>query len=315
MIKKRWISDISDYIGQKILIAVKNLPDNILNSVTEIRIFSKGKVYLTVKSEYISLKDSYGIPIYLSTKEIENIFNDICNGAVFKYESQIKNGFITIKGGHRIGFCGSAIYNDSELITVNNISSICFRISRDVENSAREIIGKIYYDKKVHSTLIVGPPLSGKTTVLTDLLRLFSVIGISSAVIDERSEICACHNGTPLKNIGDLTCVLDGYSKAEGIMIALRCLAPQVIVCDEIGTSEEVEQMLDALNGGVSVISTAHASNYEELLKKPQISTLIEFGGIENVIFLKGSSTPGVIREVIAVRQDYEGNWNNTNYD
>ena len=309
-----WLNDLEVIVGSKIFQSLYKLPENIKTTMSEIRVFSQGEVCVTVKDQHVILKDVYGLPLKLSSHEIAQIFVSVCDGAVFKYESQIKNGFITVKGGHRIGFCGSAVYNNSELFSIKDISSICIRISRSVVNSAREIIGNIFYDKKIHSTLIAGPPLSGKTTVLTDLLRFFSLYGIICAVIDERSEICAVENGIPQKNIGNLSCVLDGYTKPEGIMIALRCLAPQVIVCDEIGTTDEVEQMLDALNGGVAVVATAHANNYEELLRRPQISTLIEYGGIEKVIFLKGSSNPGVINEIVAVRNN-ENNWNCTNCD
>jgi len=158
----------------------------------------------------------------------------------------------------------------------------------------------------VKSSLIVGLPCSGKTTILTDVARRFSEINLRVAIVDERSEIAAIHNGIPRKDVGGMCDVLDKYPKGEGMMIALRSLSPQIIICDEIGTKYDVEAMLQAMNAGVPVIASAHANDAKQLINRPQIRYLIENGGIDQCFFLKGSSHPGQLKSRMSIEELYE---------
>ena len=307
----KWKDEILCYFNNEVKNAFLKLPTSYLYGLNEIRISSKGYVSFTVKNSNYFLKHN-NQKIRLSKNEIENIFSKVCSGCVHKYENQIRNGYITVPGGHRVGFCGTAVYEKDELLTVKNISSISFRISRQIKNAAREIIGNIISGETVCSALIVGEPCGGKTTILTDLARLLSNSGKRCAVIDERGEICSCYEGTPQKDIGELTCVFDGYTKGEGMMIALRTMSPQVIICDEVGNSSDADAMLEAMNAGVPVIATAHATNEDELLSRPQIEEIIDCGAIDKLIFLKGPSSPGSVKKVILVNKYDEDYWNSS---
>ncbi len=249
-------------------------------------------------------------PLSLELSENSEIFTRLCNGTVYQFENQIKNGYITIQGGHRVGFCGTAIYEGDRLVTLKDITSITFRISRQIKNAAREIIGNIINDDKIYSALIVSEPCGGKTTILSDLARLVSNLGKRCAVVDERGEICSVYEGVPQKDIGSLTDVLNGYSKGDGMMTALRCLSPQLIICDEIGSRSDADAMLEAMNAGVPVIATAHASNEDDLLGRPQIERLVDYGAIDKIFFLQGNANPGVVRKVITVNRYDEDSWN-----
>ena len=128
--------------------------------------------------------------------------------------------------------------------------------------------------------------------------------------MDERGEICSVYEGVPQKDIGSLTDVLNGYSKGDGMMTALRCLSPQLIICDEIGSRSDADAMLEAMNAGVPVIATAHASNEDDLLGRPQIERLVDYGAIDKIFFLQGNANPGVVRKVITVNRYDEDSWN-----
>ncbi len=309
----KWKNEIFPYLNDNVIDAINALPTSVLQNISEIRLRCYGAASVSIFKEnrilYFNKK-----PITLNREEIENVFNLLCDGTLYKFENQIKNGYITISGGHRVGFCGTAVYNNDSIQSITDISSIVFRVSRQIKNSAREIIGKIYDDNKLYSTLIVSEPCGGKTTILTDLARLLSSLGIRCTVVDERSEICSVFKGKPQKEIGMLTDVLNEYKKSEGMSCALRCLSPQVIICDEIGTIDDIDSIIESMNAGVPVIATAHASSEDELLDRPQIERLIDSGAIDKIIILKGNGAPGVIKNVITVNQYEENTWN-SNFD
>ncbi len=309
-----WKNDIFPFLSNEIISSINKLPTSVVHNISEIRLRCFGCVSVSILDENRILYYN-GNPILLNQQQIETVFNKLCNNTLFKFENQIRNGYITINGGHRVGFCGSAIYDSNNIVTLNNITSIVFRISRQIKNAAREIIGNIYEHGKVSSTLIVSEPCGGKTTILTDLTRIFSGFGIRCAVVDERGEICSMYNGKAQKDIGGLTDVLNEYKKQDGLSLALRCLSPQVIICDEIGATDDIDMIIETMNAGVPVVATAHASNEDELLDRPQIERLIDSGAIDKIIILKGNKSPGVIKKVITVNQYDENNWNSNNDD
>ena len=305
----KWKNEIYPYFEDEIIRAIEKLPTSFVTNMSEVRFRSNGYVSISVGANNKILTDENKKPIKYDKEKLCALFLKICEDTIHKYEAQIKSGYITIKGGHRVGFCGTAIYENNCIINVSQISSISFRISRVVLNSAKNIISYIVSDNRVNSTLIVSEPCGGKTTILTDLARLLSNLGIRSSVIDERGEICGVYDGVAQKDIGVLTDVFDGYLKGDGMLEALRSLSPQVIICDEIGSSRDVDAMLEAMNAGVPTIATAHATNEKDLFKRPQIERLINSGGVDKIIFLKGSSSPGTVRKVIDVCKYDENYW------
>ena len=292
-LKKEW---------QEIL---KNEPKELLRRATEFRVrLGRGCSISCGDHNYIIES------IRVEAKDMEALFERLCRDAAFQFENQIENGYIPLSGGHRVGICGSFVRNEQGRVRIKDLSSVNFRICRDIKGIAENLLPKLICEGKFCSTMIVSEPCGGKTTLLTDLVRTLSQKGFRSAIIDERGEIAAVFKGEAQKDVGLLTDVLDGYPKPYGMMVALRTLSPQILVCDEIGTGEETERMLEAMNAGVPVLVSAHARDEEELLNRPQIKRLLDAGAISKIVLLKGKKAPGRVKKVITVNQyDDEDFW------
>lgn len=299
------ISELFPYLKEEWKIQISKMPNDLLRKATELRFRLGGGCSLSCG------EGNYLIPeLEVSPEDMKFLFESICCGAAYQHESRMENGYISLPGGHRVGVCGSYIEDEKGRCRIKDLSSLNFRVCRDVKGKAEKLFPKLLCDGKFCSTLIVSEPCGGKTTLLTDMVRVLSANGYRCAVIDERGEIAACYRGVPQKDVGPLADILDGYPKPYGMMISLRTLSPQVIVCDEIGTFEETERMLEAVNAGVPILATAHAKDEEELFNRPQIKHLLDFGAISKIVLLKGASSPGCVRKVVTVSHyDDEDFW------
>lgn len=199
----------------------------------------------------------------LTREDIESVINALCNYSVYNYEREFREGFITLRGGHRAGFCGTASVRNGRVENVKSISSVNIRIARE-HKGCGEGLAKAALAEDFRGMLIFGRPLSGKTTVLRDLAR---ILGQSEkvALIDARSEIAAVYNGIPQNDVGVNTDVLDGYPKGEALETAVRVLSPSYIICDEI--TGEQDELVNCVNCGVKLIATAHCSSFDEAEK------------------------------------------------
>lgn len=215
---------------------------------------------------------------------ISECISAICQNSVHTYEKDIANGFITLYGGHRAGICGSAVYSGDRLHTVKNISSVNIRIARQHYGAARDLLPLFDDENKSRGLLIVGRPLSGKTTVLRDLCR--SIGGrFRISLIDERQEIAAVYDGKPCLDVGLMTDVFSGYGKSDGIIRAVRCMSPDYIVTDELGA--DADSIRQLINSGVGLIMTAHADSIEAALANAGIKAIVDSGAIQHIALLK----------------------------
>lgn len=211
-------------------------------------------------------------------EDIRVTINKISKFSIFAFEEDIKQGFITIQGGHRVGITGEWVFENGEVKYLKNISSLNIRISREVLGFGKKFINYIYSNGTILNTLIISPPKCGKTTLLRDLARIISNgespinKGFKVSIIDERSEIAASFHGVPQLDVGVRTDVYDNCLKSKGIILAIRSMAPEVIICDEIGTKDDFESILIAYNSGVSIISTIHGSSEEDFYNKLRMS-------------------------------------------
>lgn len=228
----------------------KEIDDDNKNIIEEIRIRCNRPIILKLRN-----KDKI-IDYSINPCELLQVLEKICNNSIYAYKNQICNGFITIKGGHRVGITGTAVIEDGKVINLKNINGLNFRIAREVLNCCDRIIGQIV-DKEnntTYNTLIVSPPGKGKTTMLRDVIRKISngipeidFKGKNCGVVDERGEIAAMYKGIAQNDIGIRTDVIENISKAKGMKMLIRSMSPDIIACDEIGSKEDVDAIKDAL--------------------------------------------------------------------
>ena len=220
--------------------------------------------------------------IAINENELRETMEFISNYSMYAFEEEIRNGFITISGGHRIGICGRAVIENGKIKTIKNISFINIRIAHERIDCSKNLMRYLYDSNgKIHNTLIISPPMYGKTTVLRDIIRNISngfngFGGQNVGVSDERSEIAASYLGRPQNDVGIRTDVMDGMPKKYGIMMLIRTMSPKVIAVDEIGTSKDVESILYGINSGCRFVATAHAESIKEVKEKESIKCLMD---------------------------------------
>ncbi|MBQ2888466.1 MAG: stage III sporulation protein AA [Firmicutes bacterium] len=232
------------------------------------------------------------------------------DNSVYAFEEQLRQGFVTLAGGHRVGLVGQAWYADGRLGGFRDICSQNIRIARELPGVAKPLLPYIICRGRVLRTLLAAPPGVGKTTLLRDLVRMLAdgeagISPLNVGVADERMELAAVFNGQAQLNVGSRCDVISGCEKASAVQILLRVMGPQVVVTDEIGSREDAAALAEALNAGVSVLASAHAADYDELLGRPWLGDLLRQGFFERVIFPRrkgGVLLPAVVYDADGVR-------------
>lgn len=265
----------------------QRVPNEKQEQVTELRLF-EGQIALWMIGRQGFRFDKHRY----SQTELEEIFCTLCHGSVHRFQREIAEGFITLQGGHRVGLCGTAVFHPDRPMSFRQLTSMNIRFAKAWYGCGQELYQKMkQLDLEYGSFLLAGAPASGKTTVLRDYVRLLTGEDKKSCIvvlIDERGEFSGFDLGTS-------THVLKGMSKEKAILQALRTLAPQLIVCDEIGSANEAELLCEGLNAGSHFIGTIHAQDWESLRKKPQLQAFLKQRSLSAIAFLKEK---GQLREI-----------------
>ncbi len=285
------------------------LPDESWAELEEIRLkpdcplllrLRNGERFLTAEG---ALTVSPSLGEIFPQEEMDKLLSTLSGSSLYAMEEELRNGYMTIAGGHRVGFSGRGVLEKGRIRTLRDISSVNIRLARAVLGVGQELLPRLLDGQgNVLSTLIISPPGVGKTTLLRDLARAIAdgegVPSLRVGIVDERSEIAAMWRGKPQLPVGLRSDVLDGCPKAEGLMLLLRSMSPQVLICDELGRPEDVSAMREAANAGVSVLATAHGLDGGDLLKRPVFREMLTTGCFHRLVILSRRLGPGTVERV-----------------
>ena len=273
--------------------------------INEIRLRASKKVILVIADKEVE------IDYIITVEELLQILIVISKNSIYSIQNDINNGYVVIKGGHRIGISGEVVMQDYKIKNIKNINSMNIRIARQVIGCADKIMPYIIRDKHITNTLIVSPPGCGKTTILRDAIRQLSngidrlnFKGVNVSVVDERGEIAAVTQGNANLDVGARTDVMSNISKAKGMEMLVRSMCPNVVATDEIGNKDDIEVIKYITLSGVSMLFTMHGKDLRDVLKKDDIKKLIDEKIFETVIFLSNSKGVGTIQSVYFVDKE-----------
>ena len=285
----RNIKEILEYFPIEIRNKILNIGDELID-IEEIRIRVHRKIILKIKKKEIKNNN------IINTKEILEILQKICDNSIYTYQNQICNGFITIKGGHRVGITGNVVFKDGQVINISHIYSLNFRIAREIIGCSNKLLKYVLKinENTIYNTIILSPPGRGKTTLLRDCIRNLSdgikeygFKGINIGVVDERGEIAAMYKGVPQNDVGQRTDILDNISKDIGMKMLIRSMNPKIITADEIGTKEDIEAINYAICSGVKGLFTAHGDSLQDIKLNPILNKLYNLKIIERIVLIK----------------------------
>jgi stage III sporulation protein AA len=303
-------------LPQSLNVILSGLPDEIHTAIEEVRIRENRPLEIVYRGTYsfVTRKSSVtsdAAAAYVPTHQDCIQFLDLlANHSLYTLEEELKRGYITVRGGHRIGLAGRTVLEDGRVKQLREISSFNIRIAREVFDAGKSLLPHLQdsVNQTVHHTLIISAPQQGKTTVTRDLARMISYGmwqrtgsqwgGLKVGIVDERSELAACHKGIPAFDVGPRTDVLDSCPKAEGMMMMIRSMSPEVIIVDEIGRVEDAKAIHEALHAGIRVIATAHGHSLEDITNRFILKDLMAAHVFSRYVVLSRQRGMGTVHRI-----------------
>lgn len=247
---------------------------------------------------------------YTTTEDdLSRVVQGVTQSSLYAVEDELRRGFVTMPGGHRVGIAGRVVlYESGAVRSIRSITSVNIRIAKERLGAADRLRPFVARrpDGLPYSVLVVSPPQCGKTTLLRDLARQWSE-GVVTAqgqgrkvcIVDERSELAGCLSGVPQFRLGPRADVLDACPKADGLLMAIRSLSPELVVTDEIGRAQDRDAILEATHAGVAVLASAHAASVDEWRQRPHMEELFSGGAFQRYVVLSRTQGPGTIERIL----------------
>lgn len=258
-------------------------------------VYAGGERFLQIKR---------GEPYFVTRQDLKETLEYVCGYSLYAYEDEIRQGYISVQGGHRVGVTGKVLLNGDRIRGMKYISCINVRLAHEIQGCADKVMPYIRTEKWVANTLIISPPRCGKTTLLRDIIRQLSngwanTQGLTIGVVDERSELAGCYQGIPQNDLGMRTDVLDCCPKSEGMQMLVRSMSPDVVAVDELGCEEDFKAVDSVIHCGCKLIATAHGSCLEDVLDQPFFYKLMGEKVFERYIILDKNDQAGCLKAVL----------------
>ncbi|MGM0471570.1 MAG: stage III sporulation protein AA [Bacillota bacterium] len=307
-------TEIKPLLAANLRQILNRVDDQILAAVEEIRLRVNQPLILNLHQEEVLITAQGGVTesyqaAYQTTKaDINESINLMTNSSLYALEEELKEGYLTLPGGHRVGFVGEVITSNNQIELIKNFSGLNIRLSTAVIGAADNIIQQIIkHRSSIYNTLVISPPQCGKTTLLRDLIRQLSTgvkqVSFKVGVVDERGELGGSYQGIAQNQLGPRTDLLANCPKSAGMMLLIRSMSPEVIVTDEIGSRRDVQAISEAINAGVKIITSVHGTNLAEIKERPNLRQMLERNYFQRFIILSRRRGPGTVEQILCGEQ------------
>ena len=288
------------------------------DNIEEVRIRINNPIIISIKGQEYFLNPKGYVTRnikearLITGAEIDSILNHICKCSVYAFEDEVREGYITVAGGHRVGLAGEVVVDENgRIVTIKYVTFMNIRISHEILGVADGVVDFLMQNGTLQNSLFISPPGCGKTTMLRDVVRQLSKGNYKRraykiGVVDERNEIAGGFKGMPQNDLGPRTDVISCLSKKQAMLMLIRSMSPEVLALDEIGGRDDIEAIQYAIKCGVKIIATIHAGSKEELMNKPQVKNLLSEGGFERLVFMEREAGKCIVKEKITVGELYD---------